>query len=548
MFSQLSLILAGLAFFFTGLAGASTAFRTLATPGMRRIMQRITSHPLLAAAWGLTSGAITQSATGVGFILTGLVAAGAISISVALLVLVFANLGTTLLVFVAAVDTRDLAYLLIGIGGLLGGIALFREFRPLLRLVGSIGSILLGLLLLREVGSTLPGHGWFDAIAAVVAGSALGAFLFGLGLRLVVQSSSAVVLIAMAFVGPGSFSQPQVLLLMHGATIGIGLSTWALGRGLKGIPRRIVLFQSVINVTGGGALAILWGVDQAFGVWLVTSFVLESSWLSEAYRLPTGFLIQQLVVTAIGLVLIPIAPRSLAFLSPATAAEDLANPEYLDPAFEGDPATGCVLVRSEQQRLIRHLPALLDDIAADAAADQRPAADTAEGITQLAVEIRMFLTQMLAKGLDTGSAAEGLELRHRQMELEELVDASVRFATAVKAFRHHRAGTQTISITSSMTEGLHLLLAMLGRAAGGDEADASVLRVLTADAGGIVGRIRAEIAGGDPSSDGTHLLEAGTYFERAVWIVGRLVPDRLDDERAEAADDPRAARKRRPRA
>jgi phosphate:Na+ symporter len=547
MLSQLSLILAGLAFFFSGLAGVRAGFRNLATPGMRRITQRITSHPLLAAFWGLASGAITQSATGVGFVLTGLVAAGAISISVALLVLVFANLGTTVLVFVAAVDTRDLAYLLIGIGGLLGGIAFFNGLRPFLQLVGSVGSILLGLLLMREVGATLPGQGWFDAIAVVVAGSAVGAFLFGLGLRLLVQSSSAVVLVAMAFVGPGSFSEPQVLLLIHGATIGIGLSTWALGRGLKGIPRRIVLFQSIINVTGGGALAILWVVDQVFGVSLVTSFVLESSWLSQAYRLPTGFLIQQLVVTAIGLVLIPVAPRSLAFMSPATAAEALANPEYLDPAFEGDPVTGCALVRSEQQRFIRHLPALLDDIAADAAADQRPAADTAEGIAQLAVEIRMFLKQMLAKGLDTGSAAEVLELRHRQMELEELVDATGRFATAVKAFRHHRDGTQTISITSSMTEGLHLLLSMLGRAAGGDEADASVLRVLTADAGGIVGRIRAEIAGGDPSADGTHLLEAGTYFERAVWIVGRLLPDRLDDDVCEAPEDAVGTPERRPR-
>ncbi|MHC4247337.1 MAG: hypothetical protein ACYSUU_11105, partial [Planctomycetota bacterium] len=144
MFSQLSLILAGLAFFFGGLAGVKAGFRTLATPGMRRITQRITSHPMLAASWGLASGAITQSATGVGFILTGLVAAGAISISVALLVLVFANLGTTMLVFVAAADTRDLAYLLIGIGGLLGGITFFKGFRPLLQLIGSIGSILLG--------------------------------------------------------------------------------------------------------------------------------------------------------------------------------------------------------------------------------------------------------------------------------------------------------------------------------------------------------------------------------------------------------------------
>ena len=536
MFSQFSLILAGLAFFFGGLAGAKVGFRTLATPGMRRITQRITSHPLLAASWGLVSGAITQSATGVGFILTGLVAAGALSISVALLVLVFANLGTTLLVFVAAFDTRDLAYLLIGLGGLLGGIAFLKGLRPFLQLIGSIGSILLGLLLLREVGATLPGHGWFDSIAGVVAGSAFGAFLFGLGLRLVVQSSSAVVLVSMAFVGPGGFSETQVLLLMHGATIGIGVSTWALGRGLKGIPRRIVLFQSIINLIGGGLLAILWIVDQGFGVPLVTTFVLDSTAMSNAYRLPTGFLIQQAVVTVIGLVLIPVAPRMLAFLSPVTVAEDLAKPEFLDAAFEGDPSTGCPLVRSEQHRLVRNLPSLLGDIVADAAIDRRPATEVVEGIERLAVEIRMFLDEMLAKGLDPGSVSPVLELRRGQMELEELVDATRRFATAVAILRRGRNDTGSISITTSMTEGLHLLLGMLGTAIGGDDADASVLRILTADAGGIAARIRAEIADGVTSSEGTHLLEAGTYFERAVWIVGRLIPQ-IDEGRGTGTSD-----------
>lgn len=528
MFSQLSLILAGLAFFFGGLAGAKAGFRTVATPGLRRTTQRITSRPLLAACLGLLSGAIAQSATGVGFILTGLVAAGAISISVALLVLVFANLGTTLLVFAAAVDTRDLAHLLIGVGGLLGGVTFFPRLRPFLQLIGSIGSILLGLLLLREVGAALPGQRWFDVIAVIVAGSAVGAFLFGLGLRLVVQSSSAVVLVAMAFVGPGGFSETQVLLLMHGATIGIGVSTWALGRGLKGIPRRIVLFQSIINVLGGGVLAILWVLDQVFGVPLLTHFVLESPWLSNASRLPVGFLIQQLVVTSFGLVLIPVAPRLLAFMSPGTAAEDLANPEFLDAAFEGDPSTGCPLVRSEQHRLIRHLPALLDDIAADAAADGGSAADTVEGVEQLGVEIRMFIEEMLAKGLDSGSASLVLELRQRQMELDELVDATRRFARAVMILRRGREGDGAGSIATSMTEGLHLLLGMLGDAVGGDDADASVLRILTADAGGLSARIRAEIADGASSRAGTHLLEAGTYFERAVWIVGRLCPGRDD--------------------
>jgi phosphate:Na+ symporter len=529
MITQFSLTLAGLAFFFGGLAGAKSGFRNLATPRMRRVIQRIASHPFLAAIWGLVAGGIAQSATGVGFILTGLVAAGAISISVALVVIVFANLGTTLLVYVASVDTRNIAYILIGIGGLLGGLAPFRQYRVALHLVGSVGSLFLGLLLLREVGSDLPGNPWFESISVVVGGSAIGAFLMGLGLRIFIQSTSAIALVAMAFVLPGLFTESQVLLLIHGATIGVGVSTLILGRSLRGIPRRIILFQSIINLAGGAFLAVLWIGDRTLDVPLVASFLLDSAWLPDEYRLPTGFLIQQVTVATIGLLFLPFAPRILASLSPTTAAEHLATPEFLSATFVHDVSTSRSLVSSEQRRLIRHLPSLLDAIAADSNGDQRSSAETADGIAQLSTEISMFLQEILANGLDSTSASEILNLRHQQMEINDLVAATLEFSQSVEAIHNESNNAGSVRIAVAMTEGLHLLLSMLGRAVSGEVGDASVLRILTSDSGGITEQIRGEIASGSVLDDGTRLLAAGAYFERAVWILGRLQLDLVED-------------------
>ena len=363
----------------------------------------------------------------------------------------------------------------------------------------------------------------------VVGGSAIGAFLMGLGLRIFIQSTSAIAVVAMAFVLPGLFTESQVLLLIHGATIGVGVSTLILGRSLRGIPRRIILFQSIINLAGGAFLAVLWIGDRTLDVPLVVSFLLDSAWLPDEYRLPTGFLIQQVTVATIGLLFLPFAPRILASLSPTTAAEHLATPEFLSATFVHDVSTSRSLVSSEQRRLIRHLPSLLDAIAADSNGDQRSSAETADGIAQLSTEISMFLQEILANGLDSTSASEILNLRHQQMEINDLVAATLEFSQSVEAIHNESNNAGSVRIAVAMTEGLHLLLSMLGRAVSGEVGDASVLRILTSDSGGITEQIRGEIASGSALDDGTRLLAAGAYFERAVWILGRLQLDLVED-------------------
>jgi hypothetical protein len=73
----------------------------------------------MAGLVGAVLGAITQSASVVAFILSGMVSTGLLPISRALIVLACANIGTALLVFIAASDLHVSILFLIGITGLI---------------------------------------------------------------------------------------------------------------------------------------------------------------------------------------------------------------------------------------------------------------------------------------------------------------------------------------------------------------------------------------------------------------------------------------------
>ncbi len=535
--TEVSLILAGLAFFFGGLTSVKTGFRGLATPRIRVVLQGLVRHPLFAAFWGAVSGALTQSATVVSFILTGLVAVGAISVASALVVVSFANLGTVLLVWIASLDTRILAFLLIGVGGLLGGLTMVRPLQPAFVVLSGIGSVFLGLVLLRDAGARLPEQTWFPLVSSLLTGSAAGAFLFGLLFRIVVQSTSGIVLIAATLAGAGLFTDDQVLLVMHATAIGAGISGLLLGRGVRGIPRRIVIFQAVINVVAGMVLAVLWSVERFLDVPLVVTGLLDDDGFGSIGRVPSAFLLQQSLVTGVGLAIAPMAPRWLERWSPATVEESLASPQYISIHSVDDPLVAVDLARCEQRRLIEHLPSLLDGLAADSDRDLASGRGVATGLRTLASEIDAFLADRMRRG-DSGEALLDLQADQRRLgDLLESMDGFVVRATAMTNREHLRE----VPVARSMVEGLHFLLGLLGS---WDEGERQVLHLVADDRGGLTERIRDELAGECANPRAAELLELAAFFDRAVWSVHRLAGTTADalagadeDEAGAGVDD-----------
>ena len=335
MVAVVGLFLAGLALFFFGVSGIRTNLQQLTGRRFRRLLTRWTNHRALAGAWGFVFGAITQSATAVAFIVAGLIDSGSLTVSRALMIVGWANVGTAVLVFLAAVNVQVAVLYLVGLTGLAVAFDVAPRFKPGLTALFSVGLLFLGLNLMKQAFAPLPGFHWFQTAAEFARGSDLGAAAFGLVLRTVIHSSSAIAVLAVILSHAGLLTDTQIVMLIFGAAIGVTVSSFLLSSELKGIPRQIVLFHGAINGVSGLLCVSLALLEKATGWPLVLSWVAAAPGGASA-RLSFAYLFVMLGAVGVAAVSRARAPVAQPLVS-SDARAGLSQPRHLQNEALHDP-------------------------------------------------------------------------------------------------------------------------------------------------------------------------------------------------------------------
>ncbi|MFM1890386.1 MAG: hypothetical protein RLZZ565_1143 [Planctomycetota bacterium] len=519
--------LGGLAFFFLGVDGIKSNLRQLTSRRFRAVMGRLTANAPLAAMWGVIFGAITQSATAVSFIMVGMISSGLLAMRRALLVVSWANAGTVLLVFVAAIDIRAAVLYLIGISGLLIVFDLVKQAHVSARVLLSVGMLLLGLKLMSDATKPFPEFEWFESLTAIVHDSTFGVFLFGAVLRLVVQSSSAIVVIGIAFAGAGLLDEQQVLLLMNGTAVGVGGTVFLLSGKAKGAARQIALYQGLINAAIGLALLATYWLEPLLGVPLMRSFVDGDGSLQS--RLAVAFLGQQTLIALLGTALLPLSDRILSRLAPITREEQLEQVAFISAASTDDVDTALVLIEREQARLIGFLPHYLDRIRTDGASRGEAAGVSPsrllEASRRIAAEIRGLEAELAGSKLDSAAAERLLRVQRVQelaSSLQEILFSFGEAAASIDASGSEAAAALRHNLVESLDTIVQTAVAVFAEP---DELEIQLLQGMTADRGDLMERIRTiHLAGGEgmPIEARSSLLYLTTLFERIVWTIGQL--------------------------
>ncbi len=523
----LARFLVGLALFFHGVSGIRTHLQGLTSRSLRRQLARWARRPLLAGAGGFLFGAVTQSSTAVAFILTGLVSGGLMSVAAALPVVAWANLGTVPLVFFASLDAHLAFLYLLGIAGLALAFGLgSARLRPLIAALFSIGLLFFGLDLMKEAFAPLPSFAWFRDFAAFIQGSALATFVAGAFLRVLVQSSSGIAVIAIALAHGGLLSADQAAMMMYGTGAGVGLSIFLLSSNLRGISRQIALYQALINGFAGLLLCVLYYVEHYAGVPLVLSLARAVA-PDPGLRLACAFLFLQAAAVAAALFSSRPAARWLARLSPPTDEQDLARPRYLSQEALADPDSALDLADKEQVRLLAHLPAQLATLR-PAGPGEAPRIDPAirhRASLAVGTEIQGWLRELVEQRPDRDASARLLALEQRQTLVTSLTDTVHGF---VETFSRLRApSAPPAPLLESLLESLDLLLlTTLDAARASDPGDLATLLAMTADRGEVMERLRRELlaASGPALEHGrkSDLFYLTSLFERIVWLLRQL--------------------------
>ncbi|MFQ3669884.1 MAG: Na/Pi symporter [Verrucomicrobiia bacterium] len=524
MWELLAYFLVGLSFFFLGVAGIRTHLQLLVTRRFRKVLGTMSERPGWLAVVGFLSGAVTQSSTAVSFLLAGMISSGAMTLRQALPVVGWSNVGVTVLVFLAAVKV-DLAILyVLGLSGMGVVFAPAGRGKVALQALYGAGLLFYGLVLMKRAFAPLPEYEWFVELMEVAGDSVYPGFVLGLLLRVLIQSSSGIAVIAVALASSGVFGEAQAYGMMLGTGAGVGVSVLFLATDLRGVARQIAWFQGLINAAASGlALAVL-GMGDLLGV-PVVEWVLGQFPGGIGERLAFGYLLLQGGCAGLALWVQGVAPVWLERWSPTTVEEDLGVPRYLSETAMEDPETALDLVEKEQNRLVGLLPGALDGLRAETGyRGALPGGKLLGAVKRVGGEVGVYLQELMDREADRATSTRLLALERRNgliLALAENLEA------LVEPLEGKGSVLKEEPLLEQLVEGLAAMLLTTADAANSrDEMDLRVLLEISSDRSELMERLRKEriaaVGTGAGAEGRAAVFYATTLFERLVWLLHQL--------------------------
>jgi phosphate:Na+ symporter len=517
-------ILAGVGLFIIGIKAIAGNMSQLAGRRVRDWLARSTGDYLRSAAVGMIAGALTQSTNAITVILMSLFKADLITVAQARPVLVWANVGTMVLVFAAAIDTHLFVLLIVAVAGGCYYLDLDRspQWRPLVTSLFSFALLFLGLELLREGSDQMRSLEAVGSFFTYAAQWTLSALAVGILLALLTQSSATVSVIAMAMASAGLLTLEQAMATLYGASLGSGVSTYLIATSMKGKVRQLAVLQVAVKILGVTILMPLLLIEHYRGLPLV----------AHAMRAVTGDpslqvalvygLVQVVSVIALEALNRPLWPL-IHLLSPPSTEDALSTPKFLYDQALHDPGTALTLVDREQARVLSLLPVYLGQVDAW---DKSEAVPTRAAIPVVAKSLLNAIDKFLKELADTGASRDVIELIGNRQARNLMIAAAheaMDELTAALAANFEAAELRTLR--DNLVEGLGALLLTAEEANRTlDPVDLAMFRSLTADRDSLVDKMRRRVIASEralSTSDQQLLYAITSLFERIVWLLRR---------------------------
>ena len=531
----IAMYLAGASFFFTGVSGISDNLRLMSGQRFRLLLARATHHPVLAGLLGALMGAVTQSASVVALILTGMVATGMLAMRRALLVLSCANLGTALLVFLATLDLHLPVLFLIGVTGLMLAFKVWAKWKPGWAALLSVGLVFFGLDMMKEAFKPLSSSAGGVNIGKFFEFFPDAAFFAGMFLRTVVHSSSSVAAISITINKGSLLGDFPAMMGLAGLGMGTAIASYLLSSNVRGVSRQITVHQATANFGASILTAVLLLIERFSHVPLLLA-LLDILSHSMSGRMAIMYFLFNLVIVAVAIATLPWAPIWLAKLSPPTAEENLSRPQYLESEALLSPESALDLVALEQLRLLRALEQYLQSARGDSGINLVTLHAAAGDLAQ---EITDFLEALVKLPIASSLVTRAISFQRKQETLRALVENVFLFADTLE----DRA--DAAELAGRLVEALDTIVLTAGDAlVSKDFADIEMLIRLTDDRGGMMERIRKRMSA-DIHQDVEALSAlhyATTLFERNVWLLRQLALWLHEDTRTSGAPDARISR------
>jgi phosphate:Na+ symporter len=535
------LLIAAVGLCFFGLDLISHGLQESTSRTLRALIRRSTKSHVSCALVGFGAGAIIQSTSAVTVVLGSMAATGMVTLQQALPIVAFANVGTTILVFVTALDIHLAVLVAVGLGGIAFSMTTQFRWRAGLSVGLGVALLLYSSDLMTTAASGLERANWFSNFLRAWSGSTLMTFALGALASFLTQSTTAVAVMAVALATTALVDPPEAIMMIYGANLGSTLMRMLLTRGCTGTLRQVSRFQDLFKIAGTSAFVALFYVEHAAGVPLVAALVSRISSQLPFQLAAVNLLLNGSMAALVVLFAAPIQ-RLVERTWPSSEVEQLSVPQYVSLDATGDAETAIDLLEREQMRVLKNTRRYLTLVRPESPdLSDFDAGGLRRSFLALFREIDQFHIALVGQHVDATTSARLANVHDRQ-KLLELVEDSLFQLTATLTDATHSPKLEPLVIT--IVDALDFLLMFSGDAARTlDRGRAELVYGLTADRGEMMAGIRGMHFApehGLTSVERALLLRVTHLFERIVWMLQRYAE--LLVQTVEAGSDEREAR------
>ncbi len=224
---------------------------------LRLVMMTLAQRPLAAFVAGVFATVLTQSSSATASVVVGLVSAQLVPLAAAVIMLLGAAVGSTVVVQLLAFHITDYALELLGLGA---AVALFTT-RTALRHIGrgifSFGLVLVGLAMIDASSAPIAANPITKAILQALSNSPLVLALAGGVLATVFVSSTATIGLVLVLAAGGAMPLQAALAITLGANVGTTIAPLLASLNRGSIIGRRLAFIYVGTRLFGAAIALV---------------------------------------------------------------------------------------------------------------------------------------------------------------------------------------------------------------------------------------------------------------------------------------------------
>lgn len=244
-------ILAGVGVLIYGIIIMGDSLQAIAGDRLRKLIGSLTVTPLKGLLVGTLVTSILQSSSATTVMVVSFVEVGFMNLTQAIGVILGANIGTTVTAQLIALKITNVAYVCAAVGASLCILGQKKRHKQIgMGLVG-FGLLFIGMEMMAQPMAYLKTH---PEIMTVFGDHLFLAFLSGLAVTLVVQSSSATVGLTMAIASQGVIPLPTAIAIILGDNIGTTITAVLASLGCNRSAKQAALAHVMIKVLGTMAI------------------------------------------------------------------------------------------------------------------------------------------------------------------------------------------------------------------------------------------------------------------------------------------------------